>query len=172
MSNIKNLVLTSIIASLYIVLTIAFVDLSYSAVQFRISEILTVLPVFSPIPIIGLTLGCFISNIYGVMILKTMPQDIIFGTLATLIAAVLCYYIAGKSKQKSVKYILGPLPTVIVNSVIVGLEITIFAGGNLFLNSLYVGLGELAVCYLLGVPLIFALYKNNLYKKIFSQNKF
>ena len=97
-----------------------------------------------------------------------MPQDVTFGTIAALISAILCYYIAKKSKKRLTIYILAPLSVVITKLIIVGIQITIFQGGNLFFNFLHVGIGELAACYLLGVPLMFLLYKNDLYKKIFN----
>lgn len=168
--NTKNLVLTATIAALYTTLSIVFAPISYGPFQFRISEILTVLPIFSPTAIFGLTIGCVVSNIYGVVVDATegaMPIDILIGSLATFLAAYLTYLI-GKSNSKTAKYILGPLPAVVVNAIIIGGEITFFGGGNFLFNALNVGLGQLGVCYILGVPLMFALYKNKLYNKIFN----
>ena len=165
--NTKNLVLTAIIAALYSALTIAFAPICYGPVQFRVSEALTILPIFGLPAVLGLTLGCAISNIYGVSIGQTMALDILIGTLATLIAAVITYNI-GKTKNKKIKYFVGPLPAVIVNAIIVGIELTFFYEGSLFLNMLYVGIGELLVCYTLGIALLFAIDKNKLNKKIFS----
>ena len=165
--NTKNLVLTAIIAALYTTLTIAFAPICYGPVQFRVSEALTILPIFGLPSVLGLTLGCAISNIYGVSIGQTMALDILIGTLATLIAAVLTYNI-GKTRNKKIKYFIGPLPAVIVNAVVVGIELTFFYKGSLFLNMLYVGVGELLVCYTLGLALIFIIDKNKLNKKIFN----
>ncbi len=165
--NTKNLALVAIIAALYVALTIAFAPICYGTIQFRVSEALTILPIFGLTAVFGLTLGCAIANIYGVFIGQTMALDIIIGTLATLIAAILTYEI-GKTKSKKIKYVFGPLPTVLVNAIIVGIELTIFYKGNLFLNMFYVGVGEFLVCYTLGLVFLFAISKNNFNKKIFN----
>lgn len=165
--KLKHIILTALIGALYLAITISFAPISYGQIQFRISEILTVLPLFSATAIPGLTLGCLISNLYGVSVGETVMPDVIFGTIATLIAAITTYMI-GRAKEKNIKMFFGPMPAVIANAIIVGIEITLFFEGTLFLNMLFVGLGELVVCYGLGVPLIIALYKNNLYKKIFN----
>ena len=168
--NVKNLVIVAIIASLYTTLSIAFAPISFGPIQFRVSEVLTVLPIFSPTAIFGLTLGCAVSNIYGVVadaVEGSMPIDILIGSLATFLAAVLTYLI-GKSNSKTVKYLIGPFPAVLINALIIGGEITFFSGGSFLFNASNVGLGQLGVCYILGVPLMFALYKNSLHKKIFN----
>ena len=165
-SKIRFLALGAVIAALYAVLTYAAaaVNLAYGAVQFRFSEALTVLPALTPAAIPGLTLGCFISNLaspLGVV-------DWIFGTLATLLAA-LGTYVLTKVEIRGVPW-LAPLPPVISNAVIVGFEVSClsqsgaFALGNFSLPAflagmISVGAGELVVCYVLGLPLLLALRK-------------
>ena len=81
---IRSLCLSAMIAAIYAALTMALPMLSYGPVQLRFSEALTVLPFFFPQAIPGLFLGCAISNIlsaYGIV-------DVIFGSLATLLAAL------------------------------------------------------------------------------------
>ena len=73
-----------VIAGLYIVATMSLPFLSYGSIQLRISEALTILPLFFPEAVVGLFIGCLISNILGNGIL-----DIVFGSLATLIAGIL-----------------------------------------------------------------------------------
>ena len=90
------------------VLTILFA-LLYGMLQVRISEALTILPAFTSAAIPGLFIGCLISNIVG----GNGIYDIIFGSLATLIAAVLSF--------KMPKSYLVPLPPVIINAVVVGI---------------------------------------------------
>ena len=87
--NTKNLCLSALIAALYAALTLAFQPISYGAVQFRISEALTLLPVLFPQAVPGLTLGCLISNLFNPM--GATVYDVVFGTLATLIAAVITW---------------------------------------------------------------------------------
>ena len=74
----------AMIAAIYVVLTFVFAPISFGEVQIRISEMLTVLPVFTPAAIPGLFVGCLIGNITGGGLLP----DVIFGSLATLIGAV------------------------------------------------------------------------------------
>ena len=162
---INKVVVTAIIAALYVVLTAisgAF-GLSYSGVQFRLSEALTILPVFSPYAITGLTLGCFLANLaspLGVI-------DIIFGTLSTLLAAYLTRWLAN-IKVKGVP-ILAPLPPVLVGALFIGamLSFLLPQGFNFyafFVSALSVGVGQLVVCYGLGVPLFFLVRKLNIFK--------
>jgi uncharacterized membrane protein len=90
MNHKKALFITqaAIIAAIYTVLVVVFNYFSFGPIQFRIAEALTVLPYFTPAAIPGVTLGCFLSAVLtpGVHIL-----DMIFGSLATLVAAFLTY---------------------------------------------------------------------------------
>ena len=148
--NIKNLTKTGVIAALYCALTLTLAPISYGIVQLRVSEVLTVLPRFSKKSIWGLTLGCLLSNYIGMMIMNTAGLiDVIFGTLATLLAA-LCSYLTRENKW------LVPLFPMLFNGIIVGgyLHFIAFTQINLFLCMLLVGLGEGIVTYALGIPLI------------------
>ena len=162
--KVRFLALGAVIAALYAVLTYvaAAVNLAYGPVQFRFSEALTVLPVFTPAAIPGLTLGCLIANQgspLGVV-------DWIFGPLATLLAA-LATYLVKDVKIKGLP-VLAPLPPVITNVVIVGFELACLSEAGTFglgnftaaafgASALSVGIGELVVCYVLGLPLIMLL---------------
>ena len=152
--NTKNLCLSALIAALYAALTLAFQPISYGAVQFRISEALTLLPVLFPQAVPGLTLGCLISNLFNPM--GATVYDVVFGTLATMIAALLTW-------RMRASVWLRALPPVLCNAVIVGLVLTYAYGIDmLWLNMLTVGLGEAVVCYLLGVPMVRLLAKRDL----------
>lgn len=162
--QVRRLTLAGAIAALYAALTYAAaaLNLAYGPVQFRFSEALTVLPVLTPAAIPGLTLGCFLANL-------TSPLGIvdwIFGTLATLLATLWTRAVR-KVEWKGVP-LLAPLPPVICNAVVIGLEIAClndagaFGWGSFrwaaFLSgAVSVGLGELVVCYVLGLPLLIAL---------------
>ena len=120
----------------------------YGGMQFRVAEAMTLLPFLFPEAIPGLAVGCFLANLLG----SPFVLDWIFGTLATLLAALWT--------RRMPNVYLAALPPVVCNAVIVGAEIAWFTvqdGGAFWpaygLNALTVGLGELAVCYLLGVPL-------------------
>jgi uncharacterized membrane protein len=87
-------------------------------------------------------------------------MDMIFGSLATFIAAISTYYI-GKSKLKF-KRILAPLPAVVVNAIIIGilLKLLYVKDMPLFICILQVGWGQLVCCYGIGLPLIYVIEKN------------
>lgn len=148
----------AMIAAIYVVLTIVFAPFSYGEVQVRISEALTILPVFTPAAIPGLFIGCLISNILGGCI---MP-DIIFGSLATLIGAVFTWQLRGKSK------FLAPLPPILSNIVIVpfvlryGYQVPL----PIPFMMLTVGIGEVISCGVLGMIVHTALnkYKHAIFK--------
>ena len=154
MKNKKILFITqaAMIAALYVVLTFlanAF-GLASGVIQVRLSEMLTVLPFFTPAAIPGLYIGCILSNwLTGCCLL-----DIFVGSLATLIGAVLAYLLR---KQKW----LVPLPNILANAVIVPF-VLIYGYGVpdawwfLFLT---VGAGEVISCGVLGMILLFALKK-------------
>lgn len=172
--NVRFLAQGAVIAALYAVLTYAAaaVNLAYGPVQFRFSEALTVLPVFTPAAIPGLALGCFLSNLASPLGIV----DWVFGTAATLLAA-LGTRAAAKVEIRGIPW-LAPLPPVLANTVIVGLEVAClsdagFAWANFSwaafgAGALSVGLGELVVCYVLGLPLLIALKKTGASDKIFA----
>ncbi len=167
--RIRFLVEGSIVAAAYAALTLAIYPLSYGAVQFRFSEALTILPVFTPAAIPGLTIGCFIANITG----PYSWIDAIFGTLATFLAS-LCTYYARKIKFRNLPILSFFFP-VLFNAVIIGLEINLFflpqgeefTFAGFLISALWIGLGELVVCCLLGTPLYLAIAKT----KIFPQSR-
>ena len=159
-TRVRFLTEAAMIAAGYTVLTLLamMLNLAYGPVQFRFSEALTVLPVLTPAAVPGLAVGCLLSNLWSSM----GALDIIFGTAATLLAALTTYMVRN-IRVKGIP-ILAPLPPVLFNALIVGVEMTIVSpGGFVFpaflANALSVGLGELAVCYVLGLPLLVALEK-------------
>jgi len=159
------LVTGALIAALYAGLTYfsAVLGLAYGPVQFRISEALTILPILTPAAVPGLIVGCFIGNLgspWGLV-------DILCGTAATALAAVATRMLRGV-RYKNIPW-LAPLAPVVCNALIVGAEITYFLpGGASFTGFLisagWVALGELVVCYALGLPLGLVLEKNKVLK--------
>jgi uncharacterized membrane protein len=143
----RNLTLAAVVAALYAAVTLLFAPISYGPVQFRVSEALTLLPVLFPQAIPGLTLGCLIANLLG----SATPWDVVFGTLATLIAAL-----ATRRFRKNL-WLAASAP-VVCNAIIIGLVLHFTLADVLLVPTiLSVGLGEAAVCYALGVPMILAL---------------
>ncbi len=168
-----NLVVGGVIAALYVALTYAqefiFPGTATMAVQFRLSEALTVLSLFTPAAIPGLTVGCFIANFTSV---GALPMDVVLGTLASFLACLTMYELR-KICFKNVPFLSLLMPA-IFNGIIIGLEIEIFfiEGNFHFLSFLIQGglvaLGELAVLFTAGL-LLFKIIKNkNLEKYLFS----
>lgn len=144
----RRLALAGLIAAIYTTATLILPIPQYLGVQFRVAEAMTVLPFLFPEAVPGLVAGCFLANLLGSPILL----DWVFGTLATLLAALWT--------RRMPNLWLAALPPVICNAGIVGAEIAWFVvqdGGAFWpaygLNALTVGLGEAAACYALGVPL-------------------
>lgn len=142
----------AMIAAIYVVLTILFAPISFGEVQVRISEALTILPLFTPAAIPGLFVGCLIANIMN----GAIVVDVIFGSLATLIGAVGGYMLRRNRW-------LVPIPSIAANSVIVPLVLRFGYGVNLPMPLLVLSIfaGEFLSCYVLGelLALILAPYK-------------
>lgn len=148
----RDLTLAAVVGALYVVLSYFgnIFGLTYGPIQFRFAEALTVLPFLFPGSTWGLFVGCIISNIlspYGL-------PDLIFGSAATLIAALL-------SARCRTKW-LAPLPPVVCNGVLVGGLIAFQQTGGFSgafwpaftYNGITVAVGELLVCYILGMILL------------------
>jgi uncharacterized membrane protein len=157
--KISFIVQAALIAALYTALTLMFIPLSFghNIFQIRISEALTVLPALVPSSIPGLFIGCLISNLIG----GFGPVDIIFGSIATLLAAFFSRLLR--------KYpFLVPLPPVVFNALIVGsyLKFLYMKDIPLFASIGWVALGELLACYALGLPLLYLLKKSKWFGNI------
>ena len=151
-----QLATAGVIAALYAVLAYfaSIFGIAYGPIQCRFSEALCVLPFLFPAATPGLFVGCLVANLlspYGAL-------DIIFGSLATLLAAVWTQHTHHKW--------LAPLPPVLCNAVIVGAVISFqdtgftgaFAGAFAY-NAVTVGVGEAIACYVLGGVLLTVLPK-------------
>lgn len=146
----KKIAIAAIIAAIYAALTVAVAPLSYGVMQLRISEAMTILPAFTPMAIPGLFIGAAISNVLS----PVGIIDVILGSGASLIAAGLSYLLRDK------KWLV-PLPPVIVNALVIGPMLYYYYGVDFSLIAciLWVGLGQLAVCYGAGIPLMKILEK-------------
>ncbi|HHV72204.1 MAG TPA: QueT transporter family protein [Clostridia bacterium] len=153
--NLLYLIQAAIIAAIYVIITLTFSPLSFGPVQFRFSEALTVLPFVLKSAVPGLFVGCLIANFFSPNPLMWM--DVVFGSLATLLAA----YLTMKTK----KPYLAPLPPVIVNALIIGIMLAYLYGLPLWLTISSVGLGQAVSCYVLGYPLLFFLLKTKIFQR-------
>ena len=157
------LVMSGVIAALYTVLTMVLAPLSFGNIQFRASEAMTLLPLFTPAAVPGLTLGCAIANAAGVATGANMAGwlDVLFGSTATLLAAVGTRLLR-RIEWKGIPY-LAVLPPVVFNALIVGGELAAVYQLPFWLCALEVGAGELAVCVVLGIPMVLAIKKRKLF---------
>lgn len=140
---------SALIAAVYVALVLLFKPISFGAIQFRIAEARCVLPFFSLSAVPGLALGCLLGNFFSG---AAMP-DVIFGTFATLLAAILSY------KLRTVSKWLVCLPPILANAVIVPFVLQYAYGvtdGYFFLFAT-VGIGEILAVGVLGNVLLLAL---------------
>ena len=128
----RFLCLSALIAALYAALTLLLAPLSYGSLQCRISEAMTILPILLPQALPGLFVGCLIANLYTGVI-----TDILFGSLATLLAALGTYLLRKKP-------LLAAACPVVSNGLIVGLVLAFTQGLPLALTMLQVAAGEVA----------------------------
>lgn len=161
----RKVIFASAIAAAYTVMTLLVAPIAYGAFQFRISEALTILPFFFPVAVPGLFVGCILANLlgpYGFL-------DVIIGSPATLIAALITMYI-GKSRhnEKLGVKALACVPPVLINAVFIGVLISYYMVMDgetdsfwvaFIANALSVGFGQLVVVYALGLPLMIYLPK-------------
>ena len=167
--SVRRLVRCAVIAAVYVVVCLVLAPFSYGAVQVRVAEALCLLPVFGAEYIVGVTLGCFLANLLGSTVV-----DVVFGTLATLLACLVTY----KLRDIRVKGLAIPasLPPVVFNMIIVGaFEITFFFSDGVptamlaVFNAVTVGIGELISCTILGVALVKLIESNAGLNKIFTE---
>lgn len=175
MNNKKthNLVVGAVIAALYVALTYTQETLipgtATMAVQFRLSEALTVLSLFTPAAIPGLTVGCFVANLTA---MGALPMDVVLGSLASFLACVLMYRLR-KICFKGIPFLSLLMPA-LVNGVIIGMEIELFfvEGPFHFTSFLVQGglvaLGELVVLFTAGLVVVKIIKNKNLEKYLFS----
>lgn len=157
MNKTLELTRASLIAALYVVLTLIanMAGLASGVIQIRLSEMLTILPVFTWAAVPGLTIGCVVAN----LITGCALWDIVFGSLATFLGAVGTYYI-GKRKP-----LVGPIFPIVSNSLIVPkvLQLVYGAEGTYAYFVLTVGIGEILSCGVLGIVLYKVLRKTHIF---------
>ena len=171
--NTRNLITAAVVGALYAVLTMVLAPISYGALQFRVSEVLCILPFFMPSTAWGLFVGCIVANLMS----TAGVLDVVFGSLATLITC-LCIAWCGKKGNTLKARLLACFMPVIWNGLIVGATLTIALAG---LNPLMhfgaflvfageVALGELGVMYLIGLPLMTYLPKQRFFSEFVDKH--
>ena len=168
-NNSRFLAHGALIAALYVVLThlqnAIFPASATMAIQFRVSEALCVLALFTPAAIPGLTVGCLLFNLTSG---AALPFDFLIGSLASLLAGS-CMW---KSRRATIKGypLIGMLMPAVFNGILVGAELTFTAsvGGAFWMNALLVAAGEAGVLLTLGTVLFYALRSSGLDKRLFG----
>lgn len=168
MKNVRKITSPAIVAALYATLTIVLAPISYGVFQFRISEALCVLPFLFPGTAVGLFIGCAVAN----LISAAGVLDVIFGSLATLLAALCSAHIGKRCRNSlnpdSIRYpIFACAMPVLFNGPIIGAVLAYTYTPEAFWMStmifgLQVAFGELVVLYVIGLPLIKVLQKTDL----------
>ena len=148
----------AIIAALYVVLTLLSqaMGLASGVIQLRLSEALTILPLFTPAAVPGLFIGCILAN----LVTGCVPWDVVFGSLATLLGALGTRYLA-KCKW------MAPVFPILANALIVPLILRYayqIPGSYLYFMAT-VGAGEILSCGVLGLLLYGAIHKAKLFSK-------
>lgn len=172
---LRRLAEGGLIAAMYAALTLAIPAASFGLAQFRVSELLTILPAFTPAAVPGLTVGCLAANLVGLMMGANLAGawDILFGTAATLLAAVLTRRLRGL-RWRGLP-VLATLPPVLINAVVVGLELTLvlfpsFSLPLYALNMAQVAAGQLAACTVCGLLLFAALDRSGAARAVFGRD--
>ncbi len=159
--NSKKITKSAIIIALYVVLTNLVPAFSYGPIQFRVSEIMTLLAFIDPFYVMPLTIGCAVANIwspFGIF-------DVIFGTLATYLA------LRSMTKVKNI-YVASIFPSIF--SIIIGLEILFLSKEpiNFFLVTGQIMLSQIIIVSIIGVQIFKIIMKNNYLMEILKDNKF
>ncbi|MBR3805011.1 MAG: QueT transporter family protein [Clostridia bacterium] len=156
--NAKALTRAGIIGAVYVVLTMALFPLSFGAVQVRISEGLTLLPLIFPESVLGLTVGCLISNLFGNGVI-----DVVFGTLATFISAILTRLVAKNIKKDFLKILVGGIFPVVINAVVIPFTfLAITESFSVYLiSAVQIFIGQALAVYLFGAPMFYVIKKGS-----------
>ena len=147
------------IAALYVVLTFIanLAGLASGVIQVRLSEALTILPVFTAAAVPGLAVGCVLAN----LLTGCAIWDVVFGSLATLIGAVGTRLLRGQSP------VLAVLPPILSNIIIVPLVLQRVYGVEdaYWYLAMTVGAGEIISCGILGLLLYRSLKNTKIFHK-------
>lgn len=167
----RQMAVAAMLAALYCAVSVCLMPLSFGAIQIRVSEALTMTAIFGPVGIWGVTVGCAMTNAIGILTGANIigVLDVVFGTAATLIAALMSYGL------RNVRFrglpVAAALPPVLVNAVVVGGELCFAISGQwnpgIFLvNAGYIAVGQALSCCVLGLLLVNVLERKGLAQKI------
>ena len=152
--SVRNIAKMAIFMALYASLTLALTPISFGAIQVRISELFVLLCFYNPIYCFSITMGCFIANCFSPL----GYVDMIFGTLATLIACLGIYFI------KNIW--IGSGVVVLANALIVGAELSVVYQSSFWIMCLQVGVGEMIAIFGIGIPILMSIRKTTFFKNL------
>jgi uncharacterized membrane protein len=154
---LRSALMQAMIASAYVVLVYVFQFASFGLIQFRVAEVLMILVFFDRKSVIGLTLGCFLSN----LLMGAIFIDVIIGPIATLIAGIAMVLTRNHPK-------IAMIWPAVFNGVIVGFILTYgYLLAPLWISIPSVFIGEALVLYLIGLPVYIILSKHQGFKELF-----
>lgn len=165
----RRWLIVAMIGALYTALSLVLAPYSFGPVQVRIAEAMTLLPLLSPLAIGGLTLGCALTNLIGAATgLNILGYyDVLWGTLATFLAALLTYRFRSLTYKKIP--LLSIAMPIVLNALIIGAELTVAFGPSTWIGfgiyALSVGAGQALSVILLGLPLLKAIESTQLFTK-------
>lgn len=154
----KDLVIGSIVAAIYVALSLLLAPISFGPVQMRIAEALILLCFYNKKYILPLTLACFITNLLGTYAL----YDIFLGTLATFLSA----FFISKCKNLYIASLLPVLFNGLIIPVVFMLQSGIYEIEVYLLDALCVAGGEFISVCILGVVIFKLLSKNAWFKDL------
>lgn len=157
--NTRFLARQAAVAAIYMVLTIVLSGISYGPLQFRVSEVMTLLPFYNKEYIWGITVGCILANIaspFGIM-------DIIVGSFASFLAAVIM------SRMKNI-WLASLMPA--ITNILVGVQIALMSSEplNFFVVTGQIMLSQFIIVTIIGVPLFKVLTKNKSFVNMLELN--
>ncbi|PKK40635.1 Substrate-specific component QueT of predicted queuosine-regulated ECF transporter [Clostridiaceae bacterium JG1575] len=145
--TVPQLTMAALIAALYVVLTYAFDAVSFGPIQFRLSEALNLFAFFHPVFILGVTLGCFLSNLPSPLGLP----DLLFGTLHTFLSVLVIWKIRRITLASLVPALF---------SIIVAAMLSAILKLPLLETYFTLALSEVVICSIIGLPLMYVLYRS------------
>lgn len=152
--TLRQLTLSGMLAAYYVLVSYLLQPISYGPMQFRLAEVMTVLPLLFPEAIFGLGIGCFFVNLsspFGI-------YDWGFGTLATVLAACLTY------RFRRNRFVALSMP-VWINGIIVGAYVSSLLSLPFWSTALYISLSQAIIVFGLGTPLLLFLQRTRYTKK-------
>lgn len=172
----RDLAVAAVVGAAYAALTMLLAPISYGPIQMRVSEVLCILPFFMPVTTWGLFVGCAVANIIS----TAGIWDVIFGSLATLLACLCIQALGqrGRGANSWLRIILAALMPVVWNGVIIGALLMWTVTDTVFpeVNAAFwiiggeVALGEAVVMFILGIPLMRMLPKAPWFQKIIDEH--